>query len=349
MELTKCNTVQDGWTEGGNPQQEQIRQALEKLTEHCWGGDQDVPADPPRGLMTSQKKVLQPSSPPSVCGKGPLQKLESPVSEMMPRKLVGGLDQCPATKELDGAFRICLYNGGPVAVSRLRKLLNDIDGRPGKPSFLAMYRNFCGIARKADPETRERMKDAVSAAWLSSDEDDMASEVCVHEIAHVAIPIYYKSAVHSYPVSYDQNGSGYFSITDPDWNHHALLAVFHATDPENRSLMVMVWEKLLLCLLAGEIAMTVLSAGEPPVWVLPDDSDPCSDMFKLKVWVKALRGFDDEEYQRTLQARCAEILMHPRTWEAIIVAASFLYERKEMDGAEVERIFETLSAPQFEF
>jgi hypothetical protein len=72
-------------------------------------------------------------------------------------------------------------------------------------------------------------------------------------------------------------------------------------------------------------------------------------MFRVRALVRAIRGCDDEEYQMEMQARCAEILMKPRMWEANIAAASSLYEREEMDDGDVEDIFRALSAPRFAF
>jgi hypothetical protein len=254
-----------------------------------------------------------------------------------------------ATKKLDTDFRICLYHGGPVAVSRLRKLLTDIDGRKGKPSFLAMYRRFCQIVRHAGDERIARMQEAVSAALTANAEDETASVACVHEIAHVAIPHYYRFGVHSYPVRYSKDGSGVFEYRDPAWNNKLVIAEYQRIKALLPVGCIDHREALVLCDLAGEVAEAILHSEEPPQFVLPAQNDPASDLFKVKIMVREIRGFDDEGYQSEMQSRCADILMDPRMWEAIIVAASFLYERMEMDGGEIQEIFWALSAPQLDF
>jgi hypothetical protein len=133
------------------------------------------------------------------------------------------------------------------------------------------------------------------------------------------------------------------------WNPEFNIAALPTAAREMRIVVVEHCERVLCCDPAGEVAVTILWTEEPPEIAIPANNDPGSDMFRVRALVRAIRGCDDEEYQMEMQARCAEILMNPRMLEAIIVAASFLYEREEMDGGDVEDIFRALSAPQFGF
>jgi hypothetical protein len=272
------------------------------------------------------------------------------ISEKISRRLESA--RAPAIRKLDMDCRICLYSGGPVVLSRLRKIIKEIDGKEGKASFLAMYRRFRRIVRDAHLGRLAQMQEAVTAAQKTDAADELAAAVCVHEIGHVAIPIYYRSAVNSYPVRFSSEPGkehGIFEFGDLGWDHEIAISILHTASPENRPLLVESCERVLLCDLAGEAAVFILLTDEPPEIAFLTGEDPSSDMFKVRRLVREIRGFDDKEYQVEMQLRCAEILMVPNIWEAIIVAASFLYERNVMDGGDVEDIFRAMSAPQFDF
>jgi hypothetical protein len=259
-------------------------------------------------------------------------------------------------EELKLKFRWALYNCGPVAVSRLRKALAEADGHKMRSvSFTALYRRLCRFIREADAGKLARLNDAVAASTVLDDADQRASRVCVHEIAHTAIPYHFNFGLHSHPVKAALEGTGVFEYRDNDWSVPLNIGMLGATTGEARQLCLSRCERILMCSLAGLVAEDILDGEEGLIFVIGQplligrlQSDPRDDLLKVRELVRAIRGNDDSDYQFQIQQRCAGILMHPRMWEGIIVAASLLYERKEMmDGAEVESIFESLKAPQF--